>query len=84
MMYDRMEPLTPMSAPTVVKRELSSMNPSATSANPEYAFRTVITTAIQMSVPSQHLRPRALTHVSATNRSRRCESLDEAQHGVCT
>lgn len=33
--YDRMEPLTPMSEPTVVSRGLSSINPSATSAKPE-------------------------------------------------
>ena len=63
MMYERIEPLTPIRAPTDVRRELSSMNPmkccqylyhfenegeprpSATSANPEYAFNTVITTA---------------------------------------
>lgn len=60
--YDRMEPDTPIRAPTVVKSALSSINPnqqsdlsfnnsviplpSATSANPEYAFNTVITTAI--------------------------------------
>ena len=35
MMYDRIEPLTPINAPTVVRRGLSSMNPSATKANPE-------------------------------------------------
>lgn len=34
-MYERMEPETPMSAPTVVSSELSNMKPSATSANPE-------------------------------------------------
>ena len=48
-MYDRIEPLTPMSAPTVVSNGLSNMNPSATSANPEYAFKTVMTTG--MSAP---------------------------------
>jgi hypothetical protein len=46
MMYERMEPDTPIRAPTVVSRELSSINPSATSANPEYAFKTVMTTGI--------------------------------------
>ena len=49
MIYERMEPLTPMSEPTVVRRGLLSINPSATRANPEYAFRTVITTG--MSAP---------------------------------
>lgn len=45
--YDKMDPLTPISEPTVVNNGLSSMKPSATSANPEYAFNTVITTANQ-------------------------------------
>lgn len=49
MMYERMEPDTPIKAPTVVSRELSNMKPSATSAKPEYAFRTVMTTG--MSAP---------------------------------
>jgi len=49
MMYERMEPETPIRAPTVVRRGLSSMKPSATSANPEYAFRTVMTTAVIIS-----------------------------------
>lgn len=48
-MYDRMEPDTPISAPTVVSSELSSMNPSATSAKPLYAFNTVMTTAAFVS-----------------------------------
>lgn len=69
MMYDRMEPLTPIKEPTVVNSGLSNMkpvqpltsvkdvlydlensdhSPSATSAKPEYAFRTVITTAIRL------------------------------------
>jgi hypothetical protein len=42
-----MEPLTPMSEPTVVRSGLSSMKPSATKANPEYAFKTVMTTAVE-------------------------------------
>ena len=68
MIYDSIEPLTPIRDPTVVNNGLSSMKPtissrggisihfenedsglqgrpSATSANPEYAFSTVITTA---------------------------------------
>jgi hypothetical protein len=45
MIYDRIEPLTPIKEPTVSNRGLSSMKPSATSAKPEYAFRTVMTTA---------------------------------------
>src|SRR6266850_1976664 len=67
--YDSIEPLTPIRDPTVVNNGLSSMKPtkhragtasvftgrtmtgaekdrpSATSANPEYAFSTVMTTA---------------------------------------
>ena len=35
MMYDKIEPLTPMRAPIEVSNGLFSMNPSATSANPE-------------------------------------------------
>ena len=46
MIYERIEPETPMRAPTVVSRELSSIKPSATSAKPEYALRTVMTTGI--------------------------------------
>jgi hypothetical protein len=34
-MYERMEPETPISAPIVVSKELSNMKPSATRANPE-------------------------------------------------
>lgn len=33
--YERMEPDTPINAPTVVSNELSNMKPSATKANPE-------------------------------------------------
>lgn len=33
--YERMEPETPIRAPTVVSSELSNMKPSATSAKPE-------------------------------------------------
>jgi hypothetical protein len=65
MIYDRIEPLTPIKAPTVVNSGLSSMkpgkmtfkfhntvqtvglnSPSATRAKPEYAFNTVMTTAM--------------------------------------
>ena len=35
MIYERMEPETPIRAPTVVRRGLSSMKPSATRAKPE-------------------------------------------------
>lgn len=45
MMYDRIEPLTPISAPIEVNNELSSIKPSATKAKPEYALSTVMTTA---------------------------------------
>ena len=62
MIYERIEPLTPIREPTVVSSGLSNMNPigemshailkqflcllpSATSAKPEYAFNTVMTTA---------------------------------------
>ena len=45
-MYERMEPETPMRAPTEVRSGLSSMKPSATRAKPEYALRTVMTTAV--------------------------------------
>lgn len=47
MIYDRIEPLTPISDPTVNRRGLSSMKPSATRAKPEYAFSTVMTTAMK-------------------------------------
>lgn len=40
-----MEPEAPMSEPTVVKSVFCSMNPSATSAKPELAFKTVMMTA---------------------------------------
>ena len=48
-MYDKIEPLTPMREPTVVSNGLSSTNPSATRAKPEYALRTVMTTAAIVS-----------------------------------
>jgi hypothetical protein len=44
-MYDKIEPLTPIRDPTLVSSGLSSIKPSATKAKPEYALRTVITTA---------------------------------------
>jgi hypothetical protein len=44
-MYDKIDPLTPINDPTLVSSGLLSMKPSATRANPEYALRTVITTA---------------------------------------
>ena len=50
MMYDRIEPLTPIKDPIVVRSGLSSMKPSATSANPEHALRTVMTTAREQSL----------------------------------
>lgn len=43
MMSVRIAPDEPMRAPTTVSRGLSSMNPSAHSAHPEYEFSTVIT-----------------------------------------
>mmetsp|Transcript_32365 Transcript_32365/g.70947 ORF Transcript_32365/g.70947 Transcript_32365/m.70947 type:complete len:211 (+) Transcript_32365:981-1613(+) len=49
MMWVRMAPEEPMSAPTVVSSGFSSMKPSAHSAQPEYELRTVITTG--MSAP---------------------------------
>jgi hypothetical protein len=49
MIYERILPLTPISAPTVVRIGTSSISPSATRAKPEYALRTVITTG--MSAP---------------------------------
>eukprot|EP00967_Tisochrysis_lutea_P002427 scaffold3029_cov33-Tisochrysis_lutea.AAC.1 len=48
-MWVRMAPEEPMSAPTVVSSGLSSMKPSAHSAQPEYEFSTVMTTG--MSAP---------------------------------
>lgn len=45
-MYERILPLAPMRLPTLVRSILSSMNPSATKAKPEYAFRTVTKTGI--------------------------------------
>jgi hypothetical protein len=49
MMYDRIDPLAAIRLPTLVRSMLSSMNPSATRANPEYAFKTVTRTG--MSAP---------------------------------
>ena len=49
MMYDKILPLAPIRLPTLVNSILSSMNPSATSAKPLYAFRTVTSTG--MSAP---------------------------------
>lgn len=43
MMSVKMAPEEPMSAPTTVRRGLSSMKPSAHSAHPEYELSTVIT-----------------------------------------
>lgn len=87
MIYDRMEPLTPIRDPTVVNNGLSSMKPmienqhyartplrvkvpSATSANPEYALSTVMTTAImiirhQTRTRSKDAKQR--THVRPSN-----------------
>lgn len=48
-MYDRIEPETPISDPTVVRSGLLSMKPSATKAKPLYAFSTVMTTATPVS-----------------------------------
>ena len=45
MIYERIDPLTPIREPTVVNNGLSNINPSATKAKPEYALSTVITTA---------------------------------------
>lgn len=64
------------------------MNPSATSANPEYAFNTVITTAIKKSVSSfiqfKDFKDRPLTHVSTTDGGGRRETLQETEHRVCS
>lgn len=49
MTYDKILPLAAIRLPTLVNNKLSSMNPSATSANPEYAFSTVTSTG--MSAP---------------------------------
>ena len=46
MMYDKIAPDEPTKAPTIVRRGLLSMNPSAQRAQPEYEFKTVITTGI--------------------------------------
>lgn len=44
--YDKIAPDDPTNAPTIVKSGLSSINPSAHKAHPEYEFKTVITTGI--------------------------------------
>lgn len=102
MIYERIEPLTPISAPTEVNRELSSMNPtndsklsrqsdwrgykpSATSANPEYAFNTVITTAIMEQgwwVNRGGRKSTLLTHISSTDSGGSRESLNKTQDRV--
>lgn len=58
-----MEPLTPISEPTVVRSELSSMRPSATRANPEYALRTVMTTANYHNVSKVLKIPSRILHL---------------------
>mmetsp|Transcript_14532 Transcript_14532/g.57970 ORF Transcript_14532/g.57970 Transcript_14532/m.57970 type:complete len:379 (-) Transcript_14532:782-1918(-) len=60
MMWVRMAPDEPIKAPTTVSNGLSSMNPSAQSAQPEYELSTVMTTG--MSAPPIEAvmwRPRA-------------------------
>ena len=49
MIYDKIEPLTPIKEPTVSNKGLSSIRPSAIKAKPEYAFNTVMTTAVRVS-----------------------------------
>jgi hypothetical protein len=49
MMYDKMAPELPIKAPTIVIKLLFNMKPSAQRAQPEYEFRTVMTTG--MSAP---------------------------------
>lgn len=44
--YERIAPEDPTSAPTMVNNGLLSMNPSAHNAQPEYEFKTVMTTGI--------------------------------------
>merc|ERR1719285_1511391 len=46
MIYDRIAPLEPTKAPTIVRRSLFMINPSAQSAQPLYELSTVITTGI--------------------------------------
>ena len=45
-MYDKIAPLLPIKAPTIVIKLLFNMKPSAHNAHPEYEFNTVITTGI--------------------------------------
>ena len=56
-------------------------SPSATSAKPEYAFSTVITTAGNTHQPHfpPFLSPPQLTHIRAPNRRRRRKPLNKAQ-----
>lgn len=65
-MYDRIEPLTPIKEPTLVRSGLLSINPSATNAKPEYALSTVITTAAVVS-KLQYRGTVVRTHICATN-----------------
>lgn len=45
-MYDKIAPEDPIKEPTIVKRLLFNINPSAHNAHPEYELRTVIATGI--------------------------------------
>ena len=46
MIFVRIAPLKPMREPTIVKSGLFSKKPSATSAQPEYEFNTVMHTGM--------------------------------------
>mmetsp|Transcript_44507 Transcript_44507/g.94715 ORF Transcript_44507/g.94715 Transcript_44507/m.94715 type:complete len:228 (+) Transcript_44507:460-1143(+) len=66
MIFVSAAPLHPIKAPTVVMMGMSSMNPSAHSAHPEYELSTVITTGMSappieavMCHPSKPLVPNA-------------------------
>lgn len=45
-MYDKIAPEEPINDPTIVKRLLFNINPSAHNAHPEYELSTVIATGI--------------------------------------
>ena len=84
MIYDRIEPLTPMRAPIDVSSELSSMKPSATKAKPEYAFKTVMTTARvpELAYDQYYGGTGPLTHIGATNSGSSRETLDETEYCI--
>lgn len=64
--YDKIAPLDPTKAPTIVSSGLFNINPSAHNAHPEYEFNTVITTGISAPpIAFVNVTPKALLNTIA-------------------